>query len=155
MQLSIKRLHPNAVIPKYVTPGAACFDLVAATVNGNEHVGDICYPGHPVTVGTGLAIEVPEGWTLHIYGRSGHAFNRSIRLANCTGVIDADYRGEIMVKLVCDWLEEDEPPLRIMPGDRVAQAMLAPVLRCSFAEMDELSETARGTGGFGSTGVIC
>ena len=84
-----------------------------------------------------------------IYSRSGHGFKNDVRLANCVGVIDADYRGELMVKLTGDTYGQ----LTIKPGDRIAQAMLVPVMKVHFKEVQELSETVRGAGGFGSTGA--
>lgn len=151
MNLNIKKLHPNAKLPTYGTEQAAAFDLYAATVDGYEHTGSVIYPGKPVTVGTGLAFDIPDGWCLMVYSRSGMGFNHGIRLANGTGVIDSDYKGEVMVKLVCD--NEDDAPYRIDPSSRIAQARLEPVTRCTFTEVDQLTTTERGTGGFGSTGA--
>lgn len=151
MNLNLKKLHPSAKLPTYGTDGAAAFDLYACTVDGYEHTGSVIYPGKPVTVGTGLAFDIPEGWCLMVYSRSGMGFNHGIRLANGTGVIDSDYKGEVMVKLVCD--NDDDAPLRIDPGSRIAQARLERVTRVEFTEVDQLTTTERGTGGFGSTGV--
>ena len=149
MNLNIKKLHPNAKMPTYGTDGAACFDLYAATVDGYEHTGSVIYGGKPVVVGTGLAFDIPEGWCLMVYSRSGMGFKYGIRLANGTGVIDYDYKGELMIKLVCD---EEDGMYRIDPGSRVAQAKLEPVERCTFTEVDTLPDTERGTRGLGSTG---
>ena len=149
MNLNIKKLHPNAKTPTYGTDGAACFDLYAATVDGYEHTGSVIYGGKPVVVGTGLAFDIPEGWCLMVYSRSGMGFKHGIRLANGTGVIDSDYNGELMIKLVCD---EEDGMYRIDPGSRVAQAKLEPVERCTFTEVDTLPDTERGTRGLGSTG---
>lgn len=151
MNLNIKKLHPNAKTPTYGTDGAACFDLYAATVDGYEHTGSVIYGGKPVVVGTGLAFDIPEGWCLMVYSRSGMGFNHGVRLANGTGVIDSDYKGEVMIKLVSD-SPDDDTPLRIDPGARVAQARLERVTRCTFTEADALPETERGTRGLGSTG---
>jgi len=85
-----------------------------------------------------------------VFSRSGHGFNHDVRLANCVGVIDADYRGEIRVKLTAD---SKANPLIVRPGDRIAQALVIPIAQMSFTEVDELSDTTRGTGGFGSTGA--
>lgn len=150
MNLNIKKLRPNAKLPTYGTDGAAAFDLYACTVDGYELTGSAIYPGKPVTVGTGLAFDIPDGWCLMVYSRSGMGFQHGIRLANGTGVIDSDYKGEVMVKLVCD--NEYDPPYRIDPGSRIAQARLEPVIRCTFTEVDQLPDTERGTSGFGSTG---
>lgn len=149
MDLNIKKLHPNAKMPTYGTDGAACFDLYAATVDGYEHTGSVIYSGKPVVVGTGLAFDIPEGWCLMVYSRSGMGFKYGIRLANGTGVIDSDYKGELMIKLVCD---EEDGLYRIDPGSRAAQAKLEPVERCTFTEVDALPDTDRGTRGLGSTG---
>ena len=151
MNLNIKKLHPDAKLPTYGTDGAAAFDLYACTVDGHDQIGSAIYPGKPVTVGTGLAFDIPEGWCLMVYSRSGMGFNQGIRLANGTGLIDSDYKGEVMVKLVCD--NEYDTPYWIDPGSRIAQARLEPVTRCTFTEVDQLTATERGTGGFGSTGA--
>jgi dUTP pyrophosphatase len=140
MKLKIKRLDPRAVIPTYGTDGAGCFDITAIT---RDHVA----PGISL-YRTGLAFEVPPGYIMEVFSRSGHGFNDHTRLANCVGVVDADYRGELMVKLVRDDHETEMP----WPGDRVAQAKLTRVTMVDFIEVDELSNTARGVGGFGSTG---
>ncbi len=144
--LKVKRLHPDAIIPKYQTVGAACFDLHALSGGTVESSA----PHHTATFHTGLAFEVPEGYVMLVYSRSGHGFNSNVRLANCVGVIDSDYRGEVQVKLTNDgrWHE-----LKVYAGDRIAQAMLVRVPQVQMVEVDELSNTERGTGGFGSTGA--
>ena len=151
LNIRIKLTHPNARVPTYGSEGAACFDLYAATVNGAEHLGDIVYPGHPVVVDTGLAFDVPEGYMLRIASRSGLAFKHGIDAF--PGVIDPDYRGPVKVLLKCWHLDEDAPPMRIEPGDRIAQAYVCAVPRVTFTEVEELSATERGEGGFGSTGL--
>lgn len=153
MQLKTKPIHPNAIIPKYATEGAACFDLHAATVDGYHLTGSLVHAGYPIIIGTGLTFEVPPGHVMLIFSRSGHGFNFDTRLANCVGVIDSDYRGEVKVKLTCDVDSDDRAPMVINPGDRVAQAMIIPFPRVDIVVADDLSETARGTGGFGSTGA--
>lgn len=146
MELKVKRLHPDAILPKYATDGAACFDL-HALADGDEKASDL--PAFAAgTVRTGLSFEVPPGYALMIYSRSGHGFKNSVRLANAVGVLDSDYRGECMVRLSNDGGQ----PFRIAHGDRIAQAMLVQVPQVSLVEVEELSETARGDGGFGSTG---
>ncbi len=147
MKLNIKKLHPDAIIPKYATDGAACFDLHA--LPGNKRT--FLFPDMPTLFRTGLSFEVPEGWVMLIFSRSGHGFKDSIRLSNCTGVIDSDYRGEVMVRLVRD-LQDHDRPVTIDDGDRIAQAMLVQIPRVEMIEVDELTETVRGAGGFGSTG---
>lgn len=155
MLINIKKTHPDAKVPLYATDGAGCFDLFALTVDGCHQVGRYVEPGFPVICRTGLALEIPPSWVMVIFSRSGHGFNHDTRLANCVGVIDSDYRGEVMVKLTAD----DDPEHRgglnlyVSPGDRVAQAMLQPVERITFNVAEWLSETERGTGGFGSTGA--
>lgn len=150
MNIRIKRTHPAARLPEYASEGAACFDLYAATVNGAAQIGDICYPGHPVVVDTGLAFEVPEGYMLRIASRSGLAFEYGIEAF--PGVIDSDYRGPVKVLLKCWHLDDDALPVRIEPGDRIAQAYVCAVPRVRFEEVAELVATERGDGGFGSTG---
>ena len=143
MLLKVKITSPDAVIPKYATPGAACFDLVASG-DGNPHPTDL----HAWVYPTGLSFEVPEGYVMMIYSRSGHGFRDAIRLSNCVGVIDSDYRGEVMVSLRCDgsW------PTKLHKGDRIAQAMIVKAPQVFIVAVDELSTTERGEGGFGSTG---
>ena len=145
MQLKIKRLHPQAIIPKHATDGAACFDLHACIDEMETLVS-----GMAEDFGTGLAFEVPPGYALMVYSRSGHGFKHGVRLANCVGVIDSDYRGEVRVRLNVDGSGN---LLHVKPGDRIAQAMLIPVPRVELVEVHDLSETARGAGGLGSTGA--
>ena len=153
IKLKIKRLHQQAIMPVYSTDGAACFDLHACTVDGYTLTGSLVTEGSPVLVGTGLAFEVPDGHALMIYSRSGHGFNHNTRLANCVGVIDCGYTGEVMVKLTMDDLfTEHEPDQWIAPGDRIAQAMLVQVPRVEFEVVEQLTLTERGAGGFGSSG---
>ncbi|ABO60540.1 dUTP diphosphatase (plasmid) [Burkholderia vietnamiensis] len=143
--LKIKRLHPDAVIPKFATEGAACFDLVAIDVdNAVAHPND----RQAAIVRTGLAVEIPPGYVMKIYSRSGHGFRDAVRLSNCVGIIDRDYRGEIKVAL-----RADGGNYVVNNGDRVAQAMLELAPSVQFAEVEDLSETTRGEGGFGSTGT--
>jgi len=147
LNLKVKRLKPGATIPTYATDGSACFDL------------HVCGPGaapcemggriQSVTFSTGLAFEVPDGHVMLIFSRSGHGFKHGVRLANCVGVIDSDYRGEVSVRLSVD---SEQSELEVSHGDRIAQAMALPVQQVTFMEVDELSSTARGAGGFGSTG---
>ena len=152
MNIKIKKLHPKAIVPTYATDGSACFDLYAATVVNASRIGQFLSHGSPVTCGTGLAFEVPEGWAMMVYSRSGHGFKHNTRLANCVGVIDSDYRDEVKVKLTMDAGDlNPEVELWVEQGDRIAQAMLIPIERVSFEIVDELSKTKR-TGGFGSTG---
>lgn len=147
MKLKIKKLHPDAIVPKFATDGSACFDLHAVDC-GNQHP---VYTGIGNTFRTGLAFEIPPGHVMLVYSRSGHGFKNDTRLANAVGVIDADYRGEVMVRLTRDGGSSDV--LRVNHGDRIAQAMILELPYVHFEEVEELSDTARGTGGFGSTGT--
>lgn len=147
MKLKVQKLHRDAILPRYATPGAACFDLHAVDVPNGYRMVDTT-----LEVGTGLAFEIPTGHVMLIYSRSGHGFRFDTRLANCVGVIDSDYRGEVRVKLTTDWHKGD--PLYVRDGDRIAQAMILPIPQVELVEADSLRETQRGTGGFGSTGVV-
>lgn len=148
MNIKIKKLSPLAKTPTYATDGSGCFDLYAI-----NPLATLVHEGYPVTFDTGLAFEIPPGYGMFILSRSGHGFNFDTRLANCVGFIDSDYRGEIMVKLTTDIERDEAMPLTILPGDRIAQACILPVPRIGFNVVQALSETARGTGGFGSTGA--
>ena len=147
MKVKIKKLHPYAIVPTYGTSGAACFDLYAIEVHPCGHVVS---DGVPITFRTGLAFEVPQGHVMLVYSRSGHGFKHDTRLANCVGVIDSDYRGEVMVRLTRD--SADSFLYQAQNGDRIAQAMIVPINQVSFDVVDELGDTDRGEGGFGSTG---
>ena len=139
----VKILRDGAKLPTYGTAGAAGADLYAcidATVTVR--------PGETVFIPTGIALEVPEGCAGLVYARSGLACKQGLRPANCVGVIDSDYRGECMVALHND----SAVPCEICPGDRIAQLVVIPYLELDFQETQELDETARGAGGFGSTG---
>jgi dUTP pyrophosphatase len=141
MKLKICKLHPDAKTPTYATPGAACFDLHA--VNGGRVIAH-----QTGTFGTGLAFEVPADHVLLVFSRSGHGFKHGLRLSNCVGVIDSDYRGELKVQLRND----THIAFEFDPGDRVAQAMVVPVPQVEFSVVEQLSITERGQQGFGSTG---
>lgn len=155
MKLRILKLHPNAKVPTYATEGAGCFDLYAATVDGKQHIGAPVTFGSPVVCGTGLAFEVPDGYVLEVHSRSGQGFNHDVRLANCEGQIDSDFRGEVMLKLTCDLNDAtaDGPPYFVKPGDRIAQARLCPSPKVVFEVAEQLSLTERGANGLGSTGA--
>lgn len=142
MELKIKKLHPGAMVPTYGTEGAACFDLYA--LKGGEVHG-----GEAATFRTGIAVEVPDSFAMMVYSRSSHGFKNGIRLANVVGVIDSDYRGEVMVRLHNDKVGYF---YEVKAGERIAQAMLVFVPTVSMVEVGELGETQRGEGGFGSTG---
>jgi dUTP pyrophosphatase len=151
MKLKIKKLHPAAITPKYATEGSACFDL-HAVLEDESHLnhGLTVYPNTSETIRVGLAFEVPKGFVMLIFSRSGHGFKNGVRLSNAVGVLDSDYRGECMVKLHND----SRAKFKVSHGDRIAQAMLLPVPTVELEEADDLSDTARGTGGFGSTGTV-
>ncbi len=142
MKVNVKKLHPAASIPWNATAGAACFDL--RTIEPGE-VGPC---GGTFQFRTGLAFEIPAGHVMLIFSRSGHGFKNRISLVNSVGVIDSDYRGEVQVKL------RNDSPFRFgfEPGDRIAQAMILPVPAVEMELTEELTETQRGAGGFGSTG---
>lgn len=146
IELKVKKLHPDAIIPRYATNGAACFDLHA--VSGT---GDSILNGMSELVDTGLSFEIPEGHVMLVYSRSGHGFNNATRLANCVGVVDSDFRGEVKVRLTRD--SDILTPMRVKSGDRIAQAMIVPIPAVSLVEVAQLSDTDRGLGGFGSTGA--
>lgn len=141
MHVKIQHLSDRAKTPTYGSAGAACFDLYAADTLAVA-------PGRSAVVPTDLAFEVPEGYVLMIYSRSGHGFKHGVRLANNTGVVDSDYRGHVPVCLHNDGRDV----FYVHQGDRVAQAMIVPVPRVEFEVVDELSSTERGENGFGSTG---
>lgn len=146
MQVKIKKLSPDAIKPNYATDGSACFDLYAdLRADGLESTSDC----DNTIIRTGIAFEIPYGWQMMVFSRSGQGFRDNIRLANCVGIIDSDYRGEVKVKLTCD---DEYGYINVTHGDRIAQAQLVPVQRVEFIEADDLSDTARGSGGFGSTG---
>lgn len=147
VQLKMKRLHERAMVPTFGTDGAACFDLYAMTeFDGEVYATSRKFPN--VIIETGWAFEVPEGWVMKVYSRSGQGFKDNTRLANCVGIIDSDYRGPLRVKLTRD----DGEILFVRHGDRVAQAMLERVPVVQFVEVEELSDTQRGEAGYGSTG---
>jgi len=144
--LKVKLCREGAKMPTYATPGAACFDI-PAVVEWGDHV--TVTNDYAVSVTTGLQFEIPDGYVLMVYSRSGHAFKNDVRLSNCVGVIDSDYRGELMVRLTCD---HPDGHMVVHHGDRIAQAMLIPAPQVPLVQVDELNVTERGTGGFGSTG---
>lgn len=153
VQLRMKRLHEQAVVPTFGTAGSACFDIYAIVDNSAEMLfGSTRDPSGVgpkfLVVETGWAFEVPQGWVMKVYSRSGQGFNENTRLANCVGIIDSDYRGPLRVKLARD----DDRQLVVRHGDRVAQAMLERVPVVELIEVDELSDTQRGEAGYGSTG---
>lgn len=141
--VNIKKLNDKAVLPTYGSTSAAGADLYACM-----ELPAVIQPGETEFIKTGLALEVPEGFAGLIYARSGLACKKGVAPANKVGVIDADYRGEIMVALH----NHSKEPVTIEHGERIAQMVITPYLRADFQEVDELSDTVRGEGGFGSTG---
>ena len=144
MELKIKKLKENAKIPQRATNGSAGMDLYACIAESVTLA-----PGQLTVIPTGIAIELPDNTSAaFLYARSGLGVKHGICLSNGVGVIDSDYRGEVCVGL-CN---VSDKPYVIEPFERVAQMVIAPVLTPDITEVDELSDTARGEGGFGSSG---
>ncbi len=143
INLKIKKISKLAQLPTYATEGAAGMDLYAA----NEEPITLA-PLERKLVPLGFTMELPTGYEAQIRPRSGMAIKRGITLSNCVGTVDEDYRGEVCVGLV-NLSRED---YTIQTGDRIAQMVVAPVTKAVIIEADELAETIRGEGGFGSTG---
>ncbi len=141
--IRIKKLRDNAVIPTYGTDFAAGADLYAA-MDGPVTIE----PGETKFIPTGLAFEIPEGYVGLVYARSGLASKRGLAPANKVGVIDSDYRGEVMNAIH----NHGKTPQTIEPGERTAQMVIAPYITANFILSDSLDDTDRGEGGFGSTG---
>lgn len=143
MLIKIKKIE-NGKIPEYKTEGSAGADCYARIENQQT-----IEPGKVITIPLGFAVELPEGYEMQIRGRSGLARKNSIEVFNAPGTIDSDYRGEVGAILY----NASTEPFIINPGDRIAQAIVAPVIRAEWHLTENLSETERGSGGFGSTGV--
>jgi len=143
MKVRVKKLSPQAVLPQRGTIGAAGADLRALI---DEPV--TIQPGRTVLLPTGLAFEIPEGYVGLVFARSSLGSKRGLAPANKVGVIDSDYRGEVMVALH----NHSDAPQVVEPGERVAQLAIVPFLPAEYEEAEDLSDTARGEGGFGSTG---
>lgn len=144
MKVKIIKFYDNAIIPAYQTKGAAGFDFCA-------HISEpvTLKPGEIRSFGTGVGVELPEGYELQIRSRSGLAYKHRVSLLNGIGTIDSDYRGEMNV-LLKNYGEED---FVVEPGMRIAQGIVARYEHVDFEEVAELSETDRSSGGFGSTGL--
>ena len=141
-KIKIKKLSDRATVPTYASPYSAGADLYSA-------MDEITIaPGETVLVKTGLALELPIGYAGLIYARSGLASKRGLAPANKVGVVDCDYRGEVMVALH----NHSNIPQTVAAGERIAQLVITPYIVADFEEADELSDTVRGEGGFGSTG---
>lgn len=159
-EITVKRLSENAALPSYATAGSACFDLFAAEIQpaSEENTRSVVFR-------TGLAFDIPDGFAMRIYSRSGHGFNKGIRLANCVGIIDSDYTGEVMVKLVADIdcptgektiakLVEMANAVKAGKKVAVAQAEIVPVHYFDFVDGEIDKATDRGAKGFGSTDKV-
>ncbi|HET6284747.1 MAG TPA: dUTP diphosphatase [Polyangia bacterium] len=142
-RLRYRKLRPRATPPRAMSEGAAGMDMASAADGPLE-----LKPGDRIAVPTGLALEIPVGFEGQVRPRSGLALRAGVTILNAPGTIDSDYRGEVSVLLV----NLGREPFTINPGDRIAQLVIAPVTRCELEETDELSSTARGSGGFGHTG---
>ncbi len=142
-KIEINKLHPDATIPRYMTELAAGMDICAVL----EQPLTLA-PGERSLIPTGLAFAIPEGYEVQVRPRSGLAIKHGIGLVNSPGTIDADYRGEIGIILI-NYGQED---FTINSGERIAQLVVAPVVQAEMIVVDSLSETQRGSGGFGHTG---
>jgi len=144
LQIKVKRLRPDVKLPRYMSEFAAGMDLHAALAQPLELA-----PGERSLIPTGLALAIPQGFEGQIRPRSGLALRCGVGMVNAPGTIDADYRGEVGVLLV----NHGQTSVRLEPGDRIAQLVIAAVSRAELFEVDSLDETLRGGGGFGHTGL--
>lgn len=148
MNLEVKRIDPETAMPKHAKPGDAGIDL---SVGENIDIQE----GETVIVGTGLSFAIPDGMYGMLAPRSGFASKYGVTLANAPSIIDSGYRGEVKLALYRNYGPNDGTnrlPLHIKKGTRVAQMVIMPYAQCEFEEAEELSDTERGDGGFGSTG---
>ena len=139
---------PEVPLPSYETSGAAGAD-VRANFPESERGGVVLAPGERRLIPTGLGVEIPFGFEMQLRPRSGLALKKGLGLPNAPGTIDSDYRGPLGVILI----NLGEEPIKIAHGERIAQAVIAPVVQADFELVEQLSETSRDAGGFGSTGV--
>ena len=146
MQVNIMRMFDDAIVPTFGSDGAAGADLYAR-IDNERHMQAI-YPNSTQVISTGICMEIPESYVGLVFSRSGLATKQGLSLANCVGVIDSDYRGEIKIALH----NHSDSIRKVKHGERVAQIVLVPFLKPTFHEQDSLSDTTRGEGGFGSTG---
>ncbi len=143
-EIQFKKIRSDAILPVYMSELAAGLDVCALP---NE---TLCLaPGERVIVPTGLSVAIEPGYEIQVRPRSGLALHHGVTLLNTPGTIDADYRGEIGIIVINHGTEN----FLISPGDRIAQLVVSPVVQCRISEVNELSETVRGTGGFGHTGL--
>lgn len=143
VDIQVKRLHQSAQLPAYMTELAAGMDLFACLDQAL-----LLAPGERCLVGTGIALAIPAGYEGQVRPRSGLAIKKGVTLVNAPGTIDADYRGEIKIVLINHGQEQ----VTVMPGERIAQLIIAPVHRARLTTVQELDATARNRGGFGHTG---
>ena len=142
--VKVKKLNPKAIVPKYMSEGAAGCDVSACL-----EAPKTLQPLERAALSTGLAFEIPPGFEIQVRPRSGLSFKQGITVVNAPGTIDSDYRGELKVLLV----NLNPNPVTINPGDRIAQLVLSQVETIKWEESETLEETARAAGGFGSTGL--
>lgn len=140
-KVKVVKMHKAVKLPRYATPGAACFDIYADAIETLTH--------NTKVFSTGLKFEIPEGYVMKVFSRSGHGFKYDVVLSNGTGIIDSDYRGELKVKLISHSGNYNMSGL--VSGVAIAQGMIVEAPQYEFEVVDELSTTARGEGGFGST----
>ena len=155
MLIHFTRLVPTACLPYYATEGSACVDFFSSPDWPDDDVEyALRNPDSQVQrkliIPTGIAVQLPPGYVMLVFSRSGHGFKHDVRLANCVGVIDSDYRGEIKVALTKD-TREPWPESIFSRGKAIAQGLVIPAPQFPWCEVDELDPTARGEGGFGST----
>ncbi|ENV00423.1 dUTP diphosphatase [Acinetobacter variabilis] len=147
IELGVKALTKTAVIPDYAYADDFCFDLAVDSIAVELHADGTT----TAVVGTGLAFDIPQGWGLLVFSRSGHGFKHGIRLGNGTGIIDRGYKGELMVKLIADLKSGAEVLRNLKKGDRIAQATLVERPMVKFKVISDLSGSERGVKGLGST----
>ena len=145
MQIKIKKLYDDTIIPTKAHSTDACFDIYAYL---NEPFV-VINPGQTVKINTGFVTEIPKGYYCDIYARSGLGIKKGLRPSNCVGIIDADYRGDIGVILI----NLSNEPFEVKPGERIAQLVIAKYEQISWEQVEVLDETERGNGGYGHTGV--
>ncbi|SFI74849.1 dUTP diphosphatase [Nitrosomonas sp. Nm34] len=144
IKLKFRKTKPEAIQPTYATDGSACIDLYSTTYHLLEEDSRVA------VIDTGIAFEIPKGYVMTVFSRSGHGFRKGVRLSNGTGIIDSDFRDSVKISLIMDSFFRGA--FEINPGDRIAQAMIIPTPLICLEEVSELSETERGMGGLGSTG---
>jgi dUTP pyrophosphatase len=143
MKIKIKRLDEKAQIPEYQTEGSAGFDF--------HSLDTMKIPkGQTRLIRTGLGFEIPEGYQLQVVPRSGYSLKTPMRVSNSPGCVDSDYRGEVCI--ILQNTSDSIVPFDIKAGDRIAQGIISPIIQADFEEVEDLTETDRGEGGFGSTG---